>query len=177
MTTLSHVFKPRSRRIFAASLAIASVSFAILLYADRLAGQVLSGTNAHRVRELQEERLAILRTIVDLVDQKHGQGAASMAEFVLAKRNVAEAELEICASQAERIKVLEQIVEDARILESQAAKLAQDNVGSQEVALAMKADLLRSQVRLELARAEWSGELNGSEQNPAQVGWASPSAK
>jgi hypothetical protein len=177
MTTLSHVFKLRNRRILAASLSIAFVSLGLFLHADRLAGQVLLGTNAHQVRELQEERLATLRKIVDLVGQRHRQGGASMTELVLAKRNVAEAELEICASQADRVLVLEKIVEDARTLESQAAQLAQDNVASQELALAMKADLLRSQIRLELARAELSSELNGSGQNPAQVSWASPAAK
>jgi hypothetical protein len=126
---------------------------------------------------LQEERLATLRKIVDLVDQRRRQGGASVAELALAKRNVAEAELELCTSQAERVTVLEKIVEEARILASQAAQLAQDNVASQEAALATKADLLQSQVRLELARAEMSSELNGSGPNPAQVGWASPPAR
>lgn len=81
------------------------------------------------------------------------------------------------------VEEFEKIVEDARILENQAAQLAQDNVASQELALAMKADLLRSQIRLELARAELSSEPNGSGQQPAQVGcsfpaaWPSPAAK
>jgi len=34
-----------------------------------------------------------------------------MAELALARRHVAEAELEICANQAERVMVLEKIVE------------------------------------------------------------------
>jgi hypothetical protein len=100
-----------------------------------------------------------------------------MAEVATAKREVAEAELEICASPTDRLRLLEQIVEDTRILASQAARLAQNNLASQEVALAMKADLLRSQIRLELARAELSNEVNGSGQKPAQVGWASQAAK
>lgn len=177
MTTLSHVFKLRSRRIFAASLAIALASLGIHLYADRLAGQVPLGTNAHPVRELQEERLATLRKIVDLVDQRRRHGSASMAEFVVAKRNVAEAELENCTNPAERVMVLEKIVEEAKVLESQAARRAQDDNACQEVALAMKADLLRWQVRLERARAELSSELNGCAQKRPQVGWASPPAK
>lgn len=77
-----------------------------------------------------------------------------MAELAAAKREVAEAELEICANPADRVRVLEQIVEDARIVADKAAELARDKLVSQEVALAMKAELLRSQIRLERARAE-----------------------
>jgi hypothetical protein len=159
------------------SLAITLASLGILLYATRLAGETPSQANAHPVRALQEERLATLRKIVDLVDQRRRHGSASMSELVLAKRNVAEAELELCTSPTERVMVLEKIVEGARILESQAAQGGHDNLVSQEVVLAMKADLLRSQIRLELARAELSSELNGSGQKAAQVGWASPPAK
>ena len=174
---MSHVFNLRSGRIFAASLALALASLGVYLYPARLAGQVPSGTDTHPIRELQEERLATLRKIADLVDQKRRQGSASMAALALAKRDVAEAELELCANQTDLVIVLEKIVEEARLLESQAAQLAQNNLASQEMALAMKADLLLSQIRLELARADLSSEPNGSGQQPAQVGWASPAAK
>jgi hypothetical protein len=174
MTTLIPVFKLRSRRIVSVSLAIALANLGLLLYATRLTGQVPLGTNAQPVRALQEERLATLRKIADLVEQRRRQGGASMAEVALAKRNVAEAELELCTSPADRVTVIEKIVDEARTLESQAAQRAQDNLACQEVALAMKADLLRWQVRLEQARAELPSELNGSGQKPPQVGWASP---
>jgi hypothetical protein len=174
---MSQVFRLRYRSIFAAGLAIALASLGIYLYPARLAGQVPSGTDPHPIREWQEERLATLRTIVELVDQKRRQGSASMAELASANRDVAEAELEICATQTERVIVLEKIVQEARILESQAAQLAQDNLASQEVALAMKADLLKSRIRLELARAELSSELNGSGQVRVQAHWGSPRAK
>jgi hypothetical protein len=174
---MSQVFGLRNRGIFAASLSITLASLGIVLYAARLAGQVPSGADAHPVHELRVERLATLRKIVDLVDQKHRHGSASMADLVLAKRNVAEAELELCTNPAERVMVFEKIVEDARILESQAEQLAQGNVDSQERALVLKAELLRSQVRLELARAELSNQLNGGGSKPPQVGWASPAAK
>jgi hypothetical protein len=171
------VLKRRYRTLFAASLAIALASLAFCLYPARLAGQVSPGTDSRPIRELQDERLATLRKIVDLVDQKRRQGGASMAEVASAKREVAEAELEICANQADRVKVLEQIVEDARIIESKAAQLAEDNLVSQEVALAMKADWLKSRIRLELARAELWSESNDSGQEPVPAGRASPPAK
>jgi hypothetical protein len=174
---MSQLFRLRNRKLFVASLAIVLASLAIYLYPARLAGQVPSGTGAHPIRELQEERLATLRKIADLVDQKRRQGSASMAEVASAKREVAEAELEICASQTDRVMVLERIVEDTRLLASQAAQLAQNNLASQEVALAMKADLLRSQIRLELARAELASELKGSGQVRVQADWGSPRAK
>jgi prophage DNA circulation protein len=171
--SMSRVFKLRYRTLFAASLALALASLGFYLYPARLAGQVTSGTDSHPIRELQEERLATLWQLADFVDQKRRQGSASMAEVASAKREVAEAELEICANQTDRLRILQKIVEDTRILASQAAQLAQNNLASQEVALAMKADLLRSQIRLELARAELSSELNGSGQKRAPAGWAS----
>ena len=174
---MSQVFRLRYRSIFAAGLAIALTGLGIYLYPARLAGQVPPGTDPNPIRALQEERLATLRKIAELVDQKRRQGSASMAEVASAKREVAEAELEICANQTDRVRVLEQIVEDTRILASQAAQLAQDNLAGQEVALAMKADLLRSQIRLELARAELSSELNGSGEKRAPAGWASARGK
>jgi hypothetical protein len=174
---MNHVWKLRSRRIVLLSVVSALVGLAIQLHADRFAAQSPSGTNAPQVRELQEERLATLRDLQGLVESRRRQGGACMAELVLAKRNVAEAELELCTTPAECVKVLEKIVADASVLESQAAQLARDNVAARETALAMKADVLRWQVRLELARAELSNELNGSGQNPAQVGWVFPSAK
>lgn len=151
---MSQVFKLRYRTLFAASLALALTSLGFYLYPARLAGQVASVTGTHPIRELQEERLATLRQIVELVDQKRQQGGASMAEVAAAKREVAEAELEMCATPADRVKVLERIVADARIVADKASQLAQDNLISQELALAMKAELLRSQIRLERARAE-----------------------
>ena len=174
---MSQVFKLRSRRTVAATLAVALASLGTLLYATRLAGQVCLDTHAHQIRELEQERLATLRRIVDLADQRRREGGASMAELALAKRNVAEAELELCADQTERVTILEKIVEDAKLLESQAAHLAQENIASQETALEMKADLLRWQVRLETARAETTGELNGRGQNPPQLGGTSPPSK
>lgn len=167
----------RSRTIFAAGLAIALGSLGIYLYPARLAGQVPSGTDPHPIRALQEERLATLRTIVEIVDQKRRQGGASMAELAAAKREVAEAELEVCANPADRVKVLERIVADARIIADKAAQLAQDNLISQELALAMKAELLRSQIRLELARAGLSSELNGSDPKRAPAGYATAPSK
>jgi hypothetical protein len=174
---MSQVFKLRYRTILVAGLAIALTSLGIYLYPALLAGQVPPGTDRHPIRELQEERLSTLRQIVELIDQKRRQGNASMAELALAKRDVAEAELEMCANQAERVIILEKLVEDARIFKSKAAQLAQDNLVSQEVALAMKADWLKARLRLELARAELSNELNGSGQTRAPTGWASPAAQ
>lgn len=174
---MSQVFRLRYRTIFAAGLAIGLTTLGIYLYPALLAGQVSSGTDPDPIRELQEERLATLRQIVEVVDQKRRQGSASMAELASAKREVAEAELEICANQTERVIILEKIVEDARIFESKAAQLAQENLASQEFALAMKADWLKSRIRLELARAELSNELTGSGQKRAPTDWASQGAR
>jgi hypothetical protein len=92
---MSQVFRFRYRTLFAASLTIALASLAFCLYPARLAGQVSSGRDAHPIGELQEERLATLRQLADLVDQKRREGSASMAEVASARREVAEAELEI----------------------------------------------------------------------------------
>lgn len=170
---MCRVLRRRSRTLLAASLAIALAGLGAYLHPAPLAGQASAGADFPSIRELREERLATLRNLADLVDQKRRQGSASMVEVASAKREVAEAELETCANQADRVWVLERIVEDSRLLASQVAQLAQNNLASQEVALAMKAELLRSQIRLELARAGLSAEPNGSGAQQEPAAWSS----
>jgi len=169
---MSQVFKLRYPTRFAASLALVLTSLGLSLDPPHLAGQVTSGTNSCPIRALQQERLATLRQLADLLEQKRRQGSASLAEVAAAKREAAEAGLELCDTPTERVRVLEQIVADTRLLASRAEQLAQSNLACQEVALTLKAELLRAQIRLERARAELSNEPTGSGQEHAPAGWA-----
>jgi hypothetical protein len=175
MQTTSAVREPSARvaikdRIFlnlagmlAAGFTLALASLAVHLFAALPPRKVFPPSEAQQIGQLREERLATLRRIVELVDQRHRSGSASMAELVLAKRDVAEAELEICTNQMDRVFVLQKMVEDAAVLEVQAVRLAQKNVASEEAALAAKAGLLQLKIRLEDAQAQLSKQLQSCE--------------
>ena len=140
-------------------MALAGVG--IHLFAAWPTGQTFSAAKVQQIRGLHEERLAALRKRVELVEQRCRSGSGSRAELLAAKRDVAEAELDTCASQEERVRVLEKMIADATILESQAAELARKNVASEEVALVIKADLLQLKIRLEEAQSELSSDPQG----------------
>jgi hypothetical protein len=144
------------RGIVTASLALALGNFGFHLYAAWSKAEPAAALQTQQVQALREERLATLHKIVDLINHRYHSGSASMAELLAAKRDVGEGELEACAGQKERVRVLEKMVEDTSILEGQAAQLARKDVATEESALAIKADLLRLKIRLNQAQAESS---------------------
>ena len=152
------------KAIVTAGLALALGSFGFHLYAAWSKAEPSAGAQTQQVQALREDRLATLRRIVDLIDRRYHSGSASMAELLAAKRDVAEAELEACSSQKERVRVLEKMVADTSILEGQAVQLARKKVATEESALAIKADLLRLKIRLEEAQAELSSELDSGQE-------------
>ncbi len=147
--------------LFVAIVTIALAGFGVRLFAAWSSSQGRSVIKPQQVQVLQEERLTALRRIVELVDQRYHSGSASRVELAAANRNVAEAELDMCATQKERVTVLGKMVDNATILETQAAELARKGVASEEAALVIKADLLQLRIRLEEAQAELARELNG----------------
>src|SRR5690242_20487426 len=137
------IVRLRYKSIVTAGIALALGSFAFHLYAARSRGEPAPAAQTQQVQALRDQRLATLRRIVDLIDGRYHSGSASMAELLAAKRDVGEAELEACADQKERVRLLEKMVDDTSVLEDQAVQLAQKNVATEELALAVKADLLR----------------------------------
>lgn len=89
-----------------------------------------------------------------------------MADLAAAKRDLAEAELEMCATPLERVHVLEKMVATATLLEAQAERLAAQGAASEEAWLKTRAAVLQLRIRLQEARSKAVGELGGCDENP-----------
>ena len=107
-----------------------------------------------KVRELEEQRLVTLSNLVEITSERVKSGELSADELLDATRARDEAKLDLCTSDAERLAVLEKIVEEARTLENQDAKLVAEKVESQRILLKATANRLEQQIRLESARAK-----------------------
>jgi hypothetical protein len=122
-----------------------------LPHSTRVEAQV---SQSSRVRDLQEQRLATLSNLVEITNEHFKKGQASSDELWSAARAKDEAELDLCTSSAERILVLERIVEEARTVEEQDARLVTNKLLSRALLLKATADRLQQQIRLECARAK-----------------------
>ncbi len=138
-------------RIFSIPALVLLVVSMWLLHCLRLEAQTRQG---NRVRDLQEQRLATLRNLVEITTEHFKNGQASSDELWAATRARDEAELELCSSSAARIAVLERIVQEAKLLEEQDAKLVSNKLLSRTLFLRAKADRLQQELVLEYARAK-----------------------
>ena len=123
----------------------------LFLHSGRVTAQV---SQSGKVRELQQQRLATLRDLVKTTREHYNNGEVSSDELLSATRQEMEAELELCASNKERIAVLERVLAGAKALEEQAAKLAANKLLSKRALLKATADRLQQEILLEQARTQ-----------------------
>jgi hypothetical protein len=107
-----------------------------------------------KLKELQKERLAALREAARLATARFQNAQGSLDEVREAARKVAEAELDLCDSDKERVAVLEKFVGVAKKYEEQAAQFAKAGKGREYSALMAKADRLEAEIALEQAKAK-----------------------
>jgi hypothetical protein len=116
------------------------------------AGPATQPASPDRVRELMTQRRDLLRQIVQSSEIRFqkGQGSAEeLAEDVVAAFR---AELDLAASQGERIRLHEQIVEKMRELESRAEKMWQNGRIVETAAMRARARRMEAEIALEQAR-------------------------
>ena len=106
-----------------------------------------------RVRDLQKQRLDTLRDRVKITTERYSKGEVSSDELWSATRARDEAELDLCSSNAERIAILERIVEEAKRIEQQDAELVANKLLSRRLLLKATADRLQQEILLEHAKA------------------------
>jgi hypothetical protein len=111
-------------------------------------------SQGNQVRDLQEQRLEILRNLVKITTEHYETGLASADELGTATRARNEAELDLCASNKERIAILERIVAEAKVSEEQSVKLASNKLLPETSVLKAKADLLQQEILLEQVRTK-----------------------
>ena len=107
-----------------------------------------------KVKELQKERLAAVRGMAkqDAVRAKNGQALTD--EVLASTRMLAEAELEVCESDKERVIALQQIVVTARDTERLAEWFVKSGQGREGMVLKAKAERLRFEIALERAKSK-----------------------
>lgn len=106
-----------------------------------------------KVRELQKERLALLRQLADQLTAANKRGETSVASVLEAQREVLAAELELCETGKERFAVLEKRVELAKEIEKATEKAVEARAVSAADLLRAKANRLQAEIELEKAKA------------------------
>ena len=107
-----------------------------------------------KLTELLQERLATRTEIAKHAAQEYQRGAASLEQLQKAEQARIEAELDLCETAAERIKLLEESVALARTLEKSVLAKFERGIITTVESLQAKANRLEAEIRLERARQE-----------------------
>ena len=105
------------------------------------------------VDELKKELLAAVRSAARLETARFQSGQGSAEDVLASTRMLANAELEACNSDKERVAALEMILATARETEMAATRVAKTGQGREGTALRAKAERLRFEIALERARS------------------------
>ena len=106
-----------------------------------------------RVRELQKERLALLRQLADQLAVANKGGETSVAAVLEARRDVLAAELELCETHKERLAVLEKALELAKEIETNTDRAVQAHTVPGSHLLKVRANRLQAEIELEKEKA------------------------
>src|SRR5262249_51519320 len=108
----------------------------------------------NELQKLLEERLATARDYAKLVTQRVKNHEGMPEELMEATRIVFEAELDLCASSKERVRVLEKFLLEAKENEKFLMRVSATGQGRQSTALKAKTERLQVEIALEQARAK-----------------------
>ena len=136
------------------------LSFLVPLVATCLGGLTSGGPTAgadpggDKVKALLAERLVTLRKIAELAEAAHNAGSGSREKMVEARFAVLAAELDLCETSPDRVKVLERVVAEAKRWEAVAEEGLKTRTTPPAAALAAKVRRLEAEIKLERAKSE-----------------------
>lgn len=107
------------------------------------------GGAATKVKDLQQQRIATLKEIVEAFSAQRQNGRGSFEDLIDAKVQLLNAELEIASSDAERVTICESIVKQFVTLEEVAQANREGARGTYTAVLKAKANRLEAEIRLE----------------------------
>jgi hypothetical protein len=110
--------------------------------------------SAQRIKELQKERLATLKEMVDTIKTMRRGGVISVDEVYDATQLLLNAELDAAEGDADRIKLLEEYVGTAKGLEAMVDAQRQAAVVNYASVLKTKSRRLEAEIALEQAKAK-----------------------
>jgi len=114
--------------------------------------------SARKIKELQKERIAILKAMVDQVTKLVQTGRASFDEACEARLLLLKAELDAAEKESDRITLYKNFVDVLKEFESWAEQRWQAARGTQAAVLKIKARRLEAEILLERAKAEEAKE-------------------
>jgi outer membrane protein TolC len=126
-----------------------NVSLALVVACTLPAGLRAADKKDAKLKELLKERLATLGTLAKVATAEYQTGRGSFDRLHQVKQALLKAELEMCASDKERIKVLEEFVAQAKAYEKTAVQRYKSGVGSQSDTLMATAARLEAEIALE----------------------------
>jgi outer membrane protein TolC len=105
-----------------------------------------------KIKELQKERLAVLKEAARFAKERMRNGQGTADELREAERMLLDAELDLCNNDKERVEILERHLAQAQEIEKMMDQLAKAGLLGTKSTLLAKAD--RLQVEIALARAK-----------------------
>lgn len=111
------------------------------------------GGAATKVKDLQQQRIATLKEIVEAFDAQRQNGRGSFEDLIEAKVQLLTAELEVASSDAERVTICENIVKQFVALEELAQANRESARGSYTAVLKAKARRLEAEISFERAKS------------------------
>src|SRR5438876_10700542 len=149
------MFRPtiRARALVAAlSVFLLALSASYWSTAAQRAVEQPGRAQGDKVKELQKERLEILRQILKEATASFQAGTGSVDEVLEASRRALQPELDLCDTDKDRNVVLEKLVAAAKDLEQHAAQLAKTGQAPARVAVKVTVERLQSEIAQEQAK-------------------------
>jgi hypothetical protein len=104
------------------------------------------------VRDLQRERLAVLQQVAGQLAELYQRGRGSVADILAAQKAALQAELELCATDSERLAVLGRLVAVAKQIEKFESDRSEAAGGDRLGLLRARANRLEAEIALAKAR-------------------------
>jgi len=118
-------------------------------YWSTQAGALAAPAKDSKVNALLQERLTTLREAAATTSKAYETGIESFAEVIAANQAVRSAELEMCATDKERVALLEKMVTEAKGYETVAAQRAATGLVPAASGLRAKVNRLEAEIALE----------------------------
>jgi hypothetical protein len=107
-----------------------------------------------KIKQLRKERIATLEALADIATKLHSNGQANLSDALDARVELAKAQLEGAETQAERIKLLGQLVDATQKIEEFAQARRQSAQGTMADVYKAKAKRLEAEIAFEEATAK-----------------------
>jgi membrane fusion protein (multidrug efflux system) len=107
-----------------------------------------------KVKELQKERIAALKTMAELNTKLFQNGQASFDAVIEARVLVVEAELEAAVKESERVTIYKNLVDELKKYEDVAIQKVKLARGTEAAVLKIRARRLEAEIRLEQAAGQ-----------------------